>query len=189
MIREASIKDRNLLSKMISESFRDVARRFSLTKANCPKHPSNCTTSWIEYDMARGVRYFLLYSDESPIGCVGVESPNEDVCYIERLSVLPEMRGKKFGSTLVRHALDFSASKGAKRVSIGIIAEQTELKEWYKKFGFTEMQTKSFQHLPFEVCLMELKLKGSQKSTSAGRAPHQDRNLSSIPTTKKGKGA
>ena len=167
MIREATKKDRELLSRMISESFRYVARRFSLTRDNYPKHPSNCTTSWIESDMARGVQYFLLYLDESPIGCVGVESPSTDVCYLERLSVLPEMRGKHFGSSLVKYVLAFAASKGANKVSIGIIAEQTELKEWYKRFGFNEVQTKSFQHLPFQVCLMEIGIKSCQQLTTA----------------------
>lgn len=169
MIREATLKDRNLLSKIISESFHDVAQRFSLTMDNCPKHPSNCTTSWIEYDMARGVQYFISYYGENPAGCVGVECPNTDVCYLERLSVLPAMRGKRFGSDLVKHALDFSASKGAKKVSIGIIAEQTELREWYEKFGFVEVQVKSFHHLPFRVCLMEFDIK-SCRFTQAGHS-------------------
>jgi len=163
MIREATIKDRELLSKMIRESFRDVAKRFSLTAENCPRHPSNCTTSWIDSDMERGVQYFISYFDGRPTGCVGVESQNSHICYIERLSVLPGMRGKHFGSRLVKHALDFSASRGAERVSIGIIAEQTELRDWYKKFGFVEVQTKSFHHLPFQVCLMEYEIKGCRQ--------------------------
>jgi len=169
MIREATIKDGELLSRIISKSFRDVAQRFSLTRDNCPKHPSNCTASWIESDIARGVRYFILYFDERPIGCVGVERPSADVCYIERLSILPEMRGKHFGADLFKHALDFAASKGADRISIGIIAEQTELKEWYKRFGFIEVQTKSFRHLPFQVCLMEFEIKSRQQLTAADR--------------------
>ena len=158
MIREATLNDRDVLVKIIRDSFRDVAERFSLTSDNCPKHPSNCTSSWIESDIARGVQYFILYMDKNPIGCVGIEYPNTDVCYLERLSVLPEMRGKHFGSRLVQHALDCAASKGTSKVSIGIIAEQTGLKEWYKKFGFVEMQTKSFPHLPFKVCLMEFEM-------------------------------
>ncbi len=156
MIREATLNDREVLAKMIGDSFRDVAQRFSLTKDNCPKHPSNCTPSWIESDISRGVRYFMLYVDQNPAGCVGIELPGADLCYLERLSVLPEMRGRRLGVRLVRHALECAASKGAGRAGIGIIAEQAELKEWYEKLGFAETQTKSFAHLPFKVCLMEL---------------------------------
>lgn len=159
MIREATLNDREILAKTISDSFRDVAIRFSLTKDNCPKHPSNCTSSWIESDILRGVRYFILYGDENPAGCVGIESPGADVCYLERLSVLPGMRGRHFGVRLVQHMLEYAAAKGAGKVGIGMIAEHAELKEWYGKLGFVETQTRSFPHLPFRVCFMEFEIK------------------------------
>jgi len=158
MIKEATIIDREVLVKLIRDSFRDVAHRFSLTESNCPKHPSNCTSSWIESDISRGVQYFILYMDGNPSGCVGIEKPSADICYIERLSVLPEMRGKHFGIRLVKHALQYAAAKRAAKVSIGIINEQTELKEWYRRIGFVDKQTKRFPHLPFTVCLMEFEL-------------------------------
>jgi len=163
MIREATIEDLEVLAGIVRGSFRDVAKRFSLTQDNCPKHPSNCTTSWIESDMARGVQYFILSRSGSPIGCVGLERPNNDVCYLERLSVLPQMRGNHFGISLVQHALSYATSKGAHKVSIGIIAEHTELKEWYKTLGFIEVGTKRFAHLPFQVSFMELKLEKAGK--------------------------
>jgi N-acetylglutamate synthase-like GNAT family acetyltransferase len=159
MIREATIEEREVLASIISESFRDVARRFSLTRDNCPKHPSNCTTSWIESDLSRGIQYFILSQNGKPIGCVGLEHPSIDVCYLERLSVLPEKRGNHFGIRLVRHALYHAAVKGARKVSIGIIADHFELKEWYETFGFSEVGTKRYPHLPFEVCFMALNLK------------------------------
>jgi len=161
MIREATIEDSEVLATIISESFHDVAQRFSLTPDNCPKHPSNCSTSWIKSDLARGVQYFILFQGDNPIGCVGLESPSVEVCYIERLSVLPKMRGNHFGINLVQHTVDCAASKGAYKVSIGIIAKHTELKEWYKYLGFIEVETKSFPHLPFQVCFMEFELKNT----------------------------
>ena len=170
MIREATVNDLEILTKIIRNSFLDVARRFSLTEDNCPKHPSNCTTSWIESDFARGVQYFILEVDENPIGCVGVESPTKDLCYLERLSVLPNMRGKYFGISLVRHALKMAESKDATKVSIGIIAEHIELKEWYQQLGFVETQTKSFPHLPFKVCLMEFNIKKSTNHSEKSKS-------------------
>lgn len=161
MIKEATLNDSEVLVKLIRNSFHDVARRFSLTKGNCPKHPSNCASSWIESDISRGVQYYILYVDKNPIGCVAIEKPSADVCYLERLSVLPEMRGKHFGIRLVQYALECAALKGARKVSIGIIDEQTELKEWYIQLGFDVTETKSFPHLPFTVCLLEFEIKRS----------------------------
>ncbi len=152
------MRDHEVLVKLICDSFHDVARRFSLTMGNCPKHPSNCTLSWIDSDISRGVLYYILYVDENPVGCVAIEKTSADVCYLERLSVLPEMRGKHFGIKLVQHALECAALKGARKVSIGIIDEQTELKEWYIQLGFVVTEIKKFPHLPFTVCLMEFEI-------------------------------
>ncbi len=155
MIRKATLEDAEVLASIIRQSFHNVAKRFSLTKNNCPKHPSNCTRSWVESDMERGVAYFILFQNEMPIGCAGVESPSAEVCYLERLSVLPEVRGRHFGIELVHHAIDYAASKGARKLSIGIIAKQDELKAWYRNLGFYKVGVKHFPHLPFQVCYME----------------------------------
>ena len=165
MIKKATINDREVIVKLIRDSFLDVARRFSLTKDNCPKHPSNCASSWIESDISRGVQYYILYKDENPIGCVAIEKPSADVFYLERLSVLPEMRGKHFGIELVQHALDRAELQGARKVSIGIIDEQADLKEWYIQQGFVVTEIKRFPHLPFTVCLMEYEIKKSASNT------------------------
>jgi N-acetylglutamate synthase-like GNAT family acetyltransferase len=160
-IKQATLNDRKVIAKLIRDAFLDVARRFALTKENCPKHPSNCASSWIASDICRGVQYYILYVDKNPIGCVAIENVNADVCYLERLSVLPEMRGKHFGIRLVQHALQCAALKKIPKVGIGIIDEQTELKEWYLRLGFVVTEIKRFPHLPFTVCLMEIKIKKS----------------------------
>jgi diamine N-acetyltransferase len=43
-------------------------------------------------------------------------------------------------------------------ISIGIIDEHTVLKQWYRKLGFTEVNRKKYDHLPFTVCSMEKRL-------------------------------
>jgi len=86
---------------------------------------------------------------------VAVEKADHHLYYIEKLAVLPDCRHKGMGKMLVSHALDYIASKGGQKVSIGIIDEQTILKTWYRMLGFTETGTKKFPHLPFTVCFME----------------------------------
>ena len=154
MIRNAAEADAGLLAGIIRQSHTDVARRFNLTPANCPKHPSNCAVEWIENDLARGVRYYLANWQEAPVGCVAIEKADPDMCYLERLSVLPENRRHGLGQRLVEHAIDVTADLGAARIGIGIIADFSELKTWYQKLGFREGQTKTFAHLPFQVLLM-----------------------------------
>lgn len=157
-IYDATPEDADMLAHVIRESFRDVAKRFLLTPQNCPKHPSNCTSEWIQSDQARGIRYFVLSQEGELIGCVGLEASKNALFYLERLAVLPEWRRKGFGRALVGHALSVAKASGARRIGIGIIADHVELKQWYAKFGFVEVEKKSFPHLPFKVCFMELNI-------------------------------
>jgi hypothetical protein len=46
-------------------------------------------------------------------------------------------------------------STGATVVSIGVIAEDTELVCWYERLGFTQTGTRRFPHLPFTVSYLE----------------------------------
>ena len=157
-IRKADSDDISLLSTLIRQSYRDVADSFELTPVNCPKHPTNCTDEWIQNDLAKGVIYFILELRGKPAGCVAIERAEADLCYLERLAVLPTERKKGLGSQLVKHIFHTARKLGSKKISIGIIAAQTELKQWYRKFGFVEGDTKEFSHLPFRVTFMTCEL-------------------------------
>ena len=159
IIKVADSTDIRLLSRLIRESFLDVAKRFDLTLENCPRHPSNCTDEWIENDFNRGVTYYILENESLPIGCVALERASEDLCYLERLSVLSAYRRNGFGRKLVDHVIEQANLFGAKLISIGIIAAHKELKEWYKRIGFVEGETKKFEHLPFLVTFMQYRCK------------------------------
>ncbi len=159
-IRSAVDEDTPALAGLIARSYRDVALRFHLTPENCPKHPSNCTQEWIIRDMARGVIYFILESAAGPQGCVALEIPQPGEGYLERLAVHPQCRHRGYGALLVRHIFSEARSRGVKRLGIGIISAQNELKQWYQNLGFIAGQTRCFQHLPFEVLFMHRSLKG-----------------------------
>ena len=157
-IRICTKEDTRILAEIVRRSFRDVAERFGLTKKNAPGHPSNCTVGWIRKGMERGVTYFAIEDKNYVVGCVALERANAEVCYLERLAVLPAQRRRGFGKALVEHALSEAKSLGVSCVSIGIIAEHTELRDWYKGLGFTEGETKKFPDLPFRVTVMSYQI-------------------------------
>ena len=150
--------DTDRLAGIIRFSFADVAVRFGLTAENCPKHPSNCTRDWIARDLVRGVRYFILASNGQDIGCVGVERASETTCYMERLAVLPQHRGKGHGCRLAQHTLEQARQLGVSTVGIGIIAADKGLRRFYESLGFEAGESKTFPHLPFEVLFMRAAL-------------------------------
>jgi len=153
-IKVANLDDVAILSGLIRNSYRDVAQRFDLTPENCPKHPSNCTDEWIRNDFARGVSYYILEHNGQPTGCAALEISDPDISYLERLAVLPDNRRKGFGRKLVDHVFHQAKDSGINKISIGIIASQTDLKRWYQKIGFIKGDTKEFKHLPFPVIFM-----------------------------------
>ena len=86
------------------------------------------------------------------------ERAGSGVCYLERLCVLPGFRRRGFGEELVSRVLAEAVALGARQVDIGIIEKHTELREWYRKLGFTEGESKDFPHLPFRVLFMSKEL-------------------------------
>jgi ribosomal protein S18 acetylase RimI-like enzyme len=160
-IRICKKEDTQVLAETIRRSFQNVAERFGLTQENAPRHPSNCTADWIRKDMEDGVTYFTMENKNHVVGCVALEQANSEVGYLERLAVLPDQRRCGFGKALVEHALSVAKLLGVNYVSIGIIAEQTELKNWYTGLGFVEGVSREFPHLPFLVTFMSYGIKKS----------------------------
>jgi N-acetylglutamate synthase-like GNAT family acetyltransferase len=98
----------------------------------------------------------MLEAGEQPCGCAALEPANPQVCYMERLAVLPGYRRRGYGLALVEYVLGEAKLMGVQKVDIGIIAEQTELKAWYRRMGFRERRRAFFDHLPFEVLFMSI---------------------------------
>jgi len=77
---------------------------------------------------------------------------------LNNLAVLPEYRHLGIGKAMVNCAVKMVKSYGGNKISIGIIEENTKLKNWYLKLGFTHISTRKFKHLPFTVGFMEKEL-------------------------------
>jgi N-acetylglutamate synthase-like GNAT family acetyltransferase len=150
-IRNATDQDANLLADLIRRSFQDVAERFALTPANCPRHPSNCTADWAKAATEKGIRFYVLEVDGKPYGCVALDHFEPDACKLKRLAVLPEFRGRGYGRALVDHAMEQARTLGVSRVQLGLIAANKRLVEWYARIGFVvERPAVTFEGLPFK---------------------------------------
>lgn len=157
-INEANQEDAHVIAAIVSQSNVDVAKKFGINKNNNPKHPSFYDEDWVLSDFKRGEEYFLYEIKDNAVGCVAFEQPNTQVAYLNRLSVLPPYRKQGIGQELTEHIFQYGREKGVTEISIGIIAEHTDLKNWYKKLGFVENGMKTFPHLPFDVLFMKYDL-------------------------------
>ena len=158
VIKEANEADMGVLVTLIRSSFRDVGQRFELTIENCPKFVGFCAKERVKKDFEKGLRYYILEENDQACGCVALEKAGPDFCYLGRLAVLPGHRKKGYGKALVNHIFEQARALGSQRVEIGIISKDRKLKNWYRKFGFVQKGTRKFDHLPFIVAFMSVKL-------------------------------
>ena len=71
------------------------------------------------------------------------------------VSILPEYRHYGYGKKLLNFCKARVRELGGNKITIGIVEENTVLKEWYAANGFVHTGTKKFEHLPFTVGFME----------------------------------
>jgi N-acetylglutamate synthase-like GNAT family acetyltransferase len=154
VIRQAKKSDINILLTIIRDSFKNVAKRFDLTFENCPGYVAFYTEEKLKSDFKRGMKYYILYEDGQPCGCIALEKARPDLCYLGRLAVLPEHRNKGFGKALVNHLFEQARKTGICRIEIGMISKDRKLKNWYRRFGFENKETKRFNQFPFIVAFM-----------------------------------
>jgi N-acetylglutamate synthase-like GNAT family acetyltransferase len=158
IIRQANNNDIDTLVNILRSSFSDVAERFKLTLENCPKNPAFCTRERVKTDFDRGLIYYILENEGQPCGCVAIEKASPQVCFLERVAVLPQHRRKGFGKALVNHIFEQARKNCAKKLEVALISENTILKNWYMKFGFVQKCTKKFDHLPFVVAFLSVEI-------------------------------
>lgn len=147
--------DLETLVRVIRESFLTVARDFNLTPENAPTNPAFLRLERLQDSISNQLEFFAARIGEDIVGCVGIQpGKTEGEYYIERLAVLPAYRHNGIGKMLLDAAVAEITKRNAARIGIGIIDENTVLKDWYRSNGFVETGTKKFERLPFTVCFM-----------------------------------
>jgi diamine N-acetyltransferase len=158
MISIREIISKNDISNSVSiiqASFKTVADELNLTYNNCPTHPSFVTFDKLVELSKNKIKFFGLFIDTAQIGFIALESSDGGIFYLEKLAILPQYRHQSYGRELVEFAINYVKNSKGNKISIGIINDQEVLKNWYKSYGFIEIKTKNFNHLPFTVCFMD----------------------------------
>ena len=148
----------NICLEIIRSSFLTVAEEFGLTENNCPSHTAYMTIDKLQKQFDDGRPMFLFYQDGIPVGYFSLVRCKDEEWELNNLAVLPEHRHLGIGKEMVDYAVAMVKNNGGNKISIGIIEENTKLKNWYLKLDFNHISTRKFEHLPFTVGLMELNL-------------------------------
>jgi ribosomal protein S18 acetylase RimI-like enzyme len=147
------------LLDLFHSSFGTVAKEFNLTKENNPTNGAFITKDQLTRSIDNGLVMYGYYRNGSLVGSVGYkQSSSPDEYYIEKLCVLDKYRHNGIGFDLLSFAENEVREFNGKIVSVGIINKNDVLKKWYIKNGYDEKQVLSYDHLPFEVCILKKEL-------------------------------
>ena len=153
-------EDLNACADVIRRSFMTVADRFGLTKENAPRFTAFAVT---EEGLARqleGGRKMTALRSESGriIGYCSLQPKDDGTAEMSNLCVLPEYRRSGYGELLLDDAREKARAARCKAITIGIVEENTALRQWYEKAGFVHTGTEKFDFFPFTCGFMCLEL-------------------------------
>ncbi|MBQ9151143.1 MAG: GNAT family N-acetyltransferase, partial [Clostridia bacterium] len=129
---------------VIHESFSTVAAEFGLTRENCPKHTSFLPLAYLQTQMAWGWCMFGLYASNQLIGYLSLSEVGEGVFELHNLAVLPAYRHRGFGKLLLDHAKETVRRLNGHTITLGLIDEDTRLKDWYTANGFVYVGARKY---------------------------------------------
>jgi ribosomal protein S18 acetylase RimI-like enzyme len=101
-------------------------------------------------------KVFVVEADERVVGFVsvwgrikvnGLINEESEVAEVSDLIVTAAYRGQGLGRALLQRAEDYALALGARMLSIGVLAENTQARRLYNDFGFRENQVKLFKPL------------------------------------------
>jgi ribosomal protein S18 acetylase RimI-like enzyme len=155
-IREAARGDAPLILGVIREAFETAYRRLGMTRENWQHHAGNKGPEWILEQMDLGNRFFILEESGAACGCIALRQEDAETVQLRRLAVVPAHRGRGYGRMLVAHVVAEAKRLGARRVTLGMWADDPQLRGWYERLGFAVTETKTYPDLPLPVTHMAL---------------------------------
>ncbi len=158
IIREIADSELDRCAEVIRRGFQTVADEFGLTEEKVPTNGAFIKTQRLISDRAKGNLMYALVENGTIVGFMQLEKASDTTFYLEKISVLPECRHKGYGTELIEFGKNKVNELGAEKIGITIIEENKVLKDWYIKNGFAPTGIKKFEHLPFTVGFMEMRL-------------------------------
>lgn len=154
-IREITGETLEASADIIRTAFGTITEKLGITEANCPRFSAYKTVAELNDKRGRGVRFFGAFAAGRQVGVVLVEREEDGRYFAKRLAVLPECWHGGLGEKLMVAAIECIRECGAGVVNIAIVNEHSVLKDWYLAMGFSEVETQTFEGLPFTVAFLE----------------------------------
>ena len=143
-IREIDESEFEKFAEVIRQSFATVAADFNITQENFPKFIAFMPVDWLIYDKSVGKLQYGLFVNDNPAGFICLEKKDDTTYILQKLAVLPSCRHNGYGRALVGFVKNKVKSLGGNKIILGMIEENTVLKEWYQSNGFVHTGAHKF---------------------------------------------
>lgn len=157
MIKGIEQKDLAECVNVICRSFATVAEEFNITAENAPRFTAFATDegrlNWHLNGEHRPMYGYVV--DGKIVGYYSLLLMEQGECELNNLSVLPAYRHDGIGGKILEHAFAKAKELGCTKMKLGIVEENTVLRNWYEKFGFVHVGTQKFEFFPFTCGYME----------------------------------
>ena len=161
MIREMKREEIPVCVEIIRKSFQTVADEFGFTKENSPYFVafSACDERLIKQLDEQHRPMFVYEKDGVLCGYYNLLMQENNECELGSLSVLPEYRHRGIGGRLLQHAAETAREQDCGVMNLGIVEENTVLREWYERNGAVHTGTEKFDFFPFTCGYMKISLR------------------------------
>lgn len=160
MIRQMTREEVTKVVDLIKESFMTVADAFGLTVENAPRFTAFATTPDRLYWHMDGEHrpMFVFEEDGRLCGYYSLLLQENGECELNNLAVLPADRHRGIGKQLLEHSFAVAKDAGCKSMNIGIVEENTVLRNWYEQNGAVHVGTEKYDFFPFTCGYMKREL-------------------------------
>ncbi|MCR4642522.1 MAG: GNAT family N-acetyltransferase [Lachnospiraceae bacterium] len=156
-IRKISENDIQECVELIRRSFKTVADQFGFTEENAPRFTAFATEAgrlWWQMNEEHRPMYGY-YRDGRPVGYYSLLLQDKGECELNNLCVDPAYRHQSIGEELLLDAFVRARELDCRKMNIGIVEENTVLREWYENYGFVHTKAEKFDFFPFTCGYME----------------------------------
>jgi diamine N-acetyltransferase len=150
--KQAGPEDLELLRDLSISTFRDTYEAHN-TEEDMLHHVATVFhPDRLRSEMADSrIGYHIAYADGKPVGYIrvnqnGVQSDVHDPesLELERIYVLKEFQGRRFGDQLIQKTMDLAREAGLKFVWLGVWKKNEKAIRFYERMGFTIFGTHDF---------------------------------------------
>lgn len=143
---------------ILKKSYENTAETFGMTEENCPYRGRTRLPLYIfEKEFDDGYLMYGYIHDNQVVGFLSVLLRDGELC-IQDIAILPDHQNNGYGSELFLFAKEIAINSKCKRISLGMVYDNIQLRKWYQNRGFHTINLVNFEKVRYTVGIMELSL-------------------------------